>query len=164
MELRIPQPFRAAQYLVTWFYVSIVSTIGMVGAFQLNVPILGTIAIAVTALVVSAPVLAVLWSIIEAVTPLGRRTITTLTLTSAALRVEDEAIPWETIDAARVLSTRGIHDLVVDVDAEPRVVASNSHWSPLRSLAMLIQLHAEGARPDPEQPRIPAALQAMRER
>ena len=91
------------------------------------------------------------------------RSVSTLTLTRAALRTDDAVIPWETIDHVEVLSRRGGHDLLVTVDGVEQLVAAHAQWTPMSTLRGVIARHAAQSRTRDGEPRIPAALQAMRQ-
>lgn len=163
VHLDILQPLRIARHLVKWAYVAAASVVLMVLGIQLGLDWLSNVMMLIVIPVFSAPVLAVLWSLLQGVTPLGERSVSTLTLTRAALRTDDAVIPWETIDHVEVLSRRGGHDLLVTVDGVEQLVAAHAQWTPMSTLRGVIARHAAQSRTRDGEPRIPAALQAMRQ-
>ena len=163
VHLDIIPPLRVARHLVQWAYVAAANVVLMVLGFQLGIDWLGNVMMLLAALVFAAPVLAVLWSLLQGVTPLGGRSVSTLVLTRAALRADDAVIPWEIIEHAEVISRRGGHDLLVTVDGVEQVVAAHAQWTPMSTLCGVITRHAAQARAVGDAPRVPAALQAMRQ-
>lgn len=163
IHLDIVEPLRIARHLVQWAYVAAANVALMVLGIQLGIDWLSSVMMLLAAAVFSAPVLAVLWSLLQGVTPLGGRSVSTLVLTRAALWTDDAVIPWESIEHAEVVSRRGGHDLLLTVDGVELMVAAHAQWTPMSTLRGVIARHAAQARALDDAPRIPAALEAMRQ-
>ena len=164
IHLDIIQPLRIARHLVQWAYVAAANVALIVLGIQVGIQWLSSAMMLLAVLVFSAPVVAVLWSLLQGITPLGGRTVSRLVLTRAALRTDDAVIPWETIDHVEVISRRGGHDLLLTVDGAEQQVAAHAQWTPMSTLCGVIARHAAHARAAGDAPRVPEALQAMRQR